>query len=95
MDAQAVRKCVLMDNLAKPSVTARKFAEAKPDRFVNGSRARAAQARLRARSRCAGRPEPSNYNKVCRSLKMGTFFGSLFQRTSRTSFSQFPFQEKR
>ena len=34
MDAHGVRKAVLMDNLAKPSVTARKFVEAKPDRFA-------------------------------------------------------------
>jgi len=34
MDANGVTKAVLMDNLAKPSVTARKFVEAKPDRFV-------------------------------------------------------------
>ena len=34
MDEQGVRKAVLMDNLAKPSVTARKFVEAKPDRFA-------------------------------------------------------------
>lgn len=34
MDANGVTKAVLMDNLAKPSVTARKFLEAKPDRFV-------------------------------------------------------------
>ena len=34
MDEQGVRKAVLMDNLAKPSVTARKFVEAKPERFA-------------------------------------------------------------
>ena len=34
MDEHGVRKAVLMDNLAKPSVTARKFVEAKPDRFA-------------------------------------------------------------
>jgi uncharacterized protein len=34
MDEQGVRKAILMDNLAKPSVTARKFVEAKPDRFA-------------------------------------------------------------
>ena len=34
MDEQGVRKAVLMDNLTKPSVTARKFVEAKPDRFA-------------------------------------------------------------
>ncbi len=28
MDEQGVRKAILMDNLAKPSVTARKFVEA-------------------------------------------------------------------
>ncbi|WAC57082.1 amidohydrolase family protein [Gordonia sp. SL306] len=33
MDEQGVRKAILMDNLAKPSVTARKFVEARPDRF--------------------------------------------------------------
>jgi predicted TIM-barrel fold metal-dependent hydrolase len=34
MDEQAVAKAILMDNLAKPSVTARKFVEAKPERFA-------------------------------------------------------------
>ncbi|MEB3029980.1 amidohydrolase family protein [[Mycobacterium] nativiensis] len=34
MDANGVRQAVLMDNLTKPSVTARKFVEARPDRFV-------------------------------------------------------------
>jgi hypothetical protein len=34
MDAQGVRKAILMDNLAKPSVTARKFVEEKPERFA-------------------------------------------------------------
>ncbi|WP_024441841.1 amidohydrolase family protein [Mycobacterium sp. UM_WGJ] len=34
MDAHGVAKAVLMDNLVKPSVTARKFVEARPDRFV-------------------------------------------------------------
>src|SRR6201999_2445713 len=34
MDEQGVGKAILMDNLAKPSVTARKFVEAKPDRFA-------------------------------------------------------------
>jgi predicted TIM-barrel fold metal-dependent hydrolase len=34
MDAQGVQKAVLMDNIAKPHVTARKFAEARPDRFA-------------------------------------------------------------
>ena len=34
MDEHGVRKAVLMDNLAKPSVAARKFVEAKPDRFA-------------------------------------------------------------
>lgn len=34
MDANGVEKAVLMDNLAKPSVTARKFVESRPDRFV-------------------------------------------------------------
>ena len=34
MDEQGVAKAILMDNLAKPSVTARKFVEAKPDRFA-------------------------------------------------------------
>ncbi|GAA3703037.1 amidohydrolase family protein [Gordonia hankookensis] len=33
MDEQGVRKAILMDNLTKPSVTARKFVEARPDRF--------------------------------------------------------------
>ena len=34
MDEQGVAKAILMDNLAKPSTTARKFVEAKPDRFA-------------------------------------------------------------
>lgn len=34
MDAHGVTKAVLMDNLTKPSVTARKFVEARPDRFA-------------------------------------------------------------
>jgi predicted TIM-barrel fold metal-dependent hydrolase len=34
MDAHGVRRAVLMDNLAKPSVTARKFVQEKPDRFA-------------------------------------------------------------
>ena len=33
MDEQGVQKAILMDNLAKPSVTARKFVESRPDRF--------------------------------------------------------------
>jgi predicted TIM-barrel fold metal-dependent hydrolase len=33
MDEQGVQRAVLMDSLTKPSVTARKFVEAKPDRF--------------------------------------------------------------
>jgi predicted TIM-barrel fold metal-dependent hydrolase len=33
MDEQGVERAVLMDSLAKPSVTARKFVEARPDRF--------------------------------------------------------------
>lgn len=34
MDANGVTKAVLMDNLVKPSVTARKFVADRPDRFV-------------------------------------------------------------
>lgn len=34
MDANGVTKAVLMDNLVTPSVTARKFVQARPDRFV-------------------------------------------------------------
>ena len=34
MDEQGVAKAILMDNLAKPSVTARKFVESRPDRFA-------------------------------------------------------------
>jgi predicted TIM-barrel fold metal-dependent hydrolase len=34
MDEQGVRRAILMDSLAKPSVTARKFVEDKPDRFA-------------------------------------------------------------
>lgn len=34
MDTHGVRRAILMDNLNKPSVTARKFVEANPDRFA-------------------------------------------------------------
>ncbi|BBZ31643.1 amidohydrolase family protein [Mycolicibacterium confluentis] len=34
MDEHGVSRAILMDNLAKPSVTARKFVEAKPERFA-------------------------------------------------------------
>src|SRR5712672_2951953 len=34
MDGQGVAKAILMDNLVKPSVTARKFVEARPERFA-------------------------------------------------------------
>src|SRR4029077_7326455 len=34
MDEQGVAKAILMDSVAKPSTTARKFVEAKPDRFA-------------------------------------------------------------
>jgi predicted TIM-barrel fold metal-dependent hydrolase len=34
MAEHGVEKAILMDNLAKPSVTARKFAEARPDKFA-------------------------------------------------------------
>ena len=34
MDEQGVAKGILMDSVAKPSTTARKFVEAKPDRFA-------------------------------------------------------------
>src|ERR1700747_1874249 len=34
MDEQGVRKAILMDSLARPSTTARKFVEARPDRFA-------------------------------------------------------------
>jgi predicted TIM-barrel fold metal-dependent hydrolase len=34
MDEQGVQKAILMDSLAKPSTTARKFVEAQPDRFA-------------------------------------------------------------
>ncbi|MEE3849595.1 amidohydrolase family protein [Gordonia sp. LSe1-13] len=33
MDEQGVRRAILMDNLTSPSVTARKFVEARPERF--------------------------------------------------------------
>jgi uncharacterized protein len=33
MDTHGVTRAILMDNLAKPSVTARRFVEARPDRF--------------------------------------------------------------
>ena len=34
MDEHGVDKAILMDNITKPSVTARKFVEARPDRFA-------------------------------------------------------------
>ena len=34
MDSHGVQKAILMDNIAKPHVTARKFAEARPDRVA-------------------------------------------------------------
>ena len=34
MDEHGVAKAILMDNIAKPSVTARKFVEARPERFA-------------------------------------------------------------
>jgi predicted TIM-barrel fold metal-dependent hydrolase len=34
MDSQGVQKAILMDSIAKPHVTARKFAQARPDRFA-------------------------------------------------------------
>ena len=34
MDTQGVAKAILMDSIAKPHVTARKFAQARPDRFA-------------------------------------------------------------
>jgi uncharacterized protein len=34
MDAQGVAKAILMDSLVKPSVTARKFVDARPERFA-------------------------------------------------------------
>lgn len=34
MDEHGVRKAILMDNLAKPSTTARKFVDERPDRFA-------------------------------------------------------------
>lgn len=34
MDEQNVQQAILMDSLANPSSTARKFVEAKPDRFA-------------------------------------------------------------
>ena len=34
MDAHGVQKAILMDNIAKPHVTARSFAQARPDRFA-------------------------------------------------------------
>ncbi|OSC41153.1 amidohydrolase family protein [Mycobacterium decipiens] len=36
MDEQGVQKAILMDSLVNPSTTARKFVEAKPDRFALG-----------------------------------------------------------
>ncbi|MBV9513813.1 MAG: amidohydrolase, partial [Mycobacteriaceae bacterium] len=34
MDEQGVYRAILMDSLVKPSTTARKFVETKPDRFA-------------------------------------------------------------
>ncbi|EUA75289.1 amidohydrolase domain protein [Mycobacterium xenopi 4042] len=34
MDEQNVQQAILMDSLTNPSATARKFVEAKPDRFA-------------------------------------------------------------
>ncbi len=34
MDEHGVEKAILMDNLTKPSVTARKFVEERPDKFA-------------------------------------------------------------
>ena len=34
MDEQGVQKAILMDSLVNPSTTARKFVDAKPDRFA-------------------------------------------------------------
>ncbi len=53
MDQHGVRKAILMDNLAKPSVTARKFVEARPDRFALAMGASTCCARWR---RCASWP---------------------------------------
>src|ERR1700761_4762957 len=36
MDEQGVQKAILMDSLVKPSVTARNFVEANPERFALG-----------------------------------------------------------
>jgi predicted TIM-barrel fold metal-dependent hydrolase len=36
MDEQGVRKAILMDNIARPSPTVRKFVDARPDRFALG-----------------------------------------------------------
>ncbi|WP_019931720.1 amidohydrolase family protein [Nocardia sp. BMG111209] len=36
MDEMGVRRAILLDSLSKPSVTARKFATARPDRFTLG-----------------------------------------------------------
>ena len=38
MDEHRVAKAILMDNLVKPSVTARAFAEQRPDRFAVGDK---------------------------------------------------------
>ena len=34
MDTQGVAKAILMDSIAKPHITARKFVQARPDRFA-------------------------------------------------------------
>jgi uncharacterized protein len=61
MDEHGVAKAILMDNLAKASVTARKFVEARPDRFalamggLNPAAARSVAAGVdRGRRRPAG-----------------------------------------
>ncbi len=65
MDEQGVRKAILMDNLVNPSTTARKFVEAKPDRFAlaHGRGQPAASGAAAARiDRCRVRPA----GRLCR-----------------------------
>ena len=51
MDEHGVQKAILMDNLSKPSLTARKFVEARPERFARCSRAYRKRGRRRTKGR--------------------------------------------
>ena len=65
MDEQGVTKAILMDSLAKPSATARKFVEARPDRFalaIGGVNLLRPVAALRELTAIVGRPA----GRLCR-----------------------------